>query len=199
MFDHFGANAATWRDASAKDPDVAASDRGDGASGELVSRRYHRNTAAGPGSAKPRRGPEGGSMASETDESRNLATARRYLAALEGREDPAVIAGMLHPDLVQEEFPNRLNPRGARSDRAAMLERLARGRQILASERYEVVDALAVADRVALEVRWSGILAVSLGDALPAGSTMRARFAVFLAFRDGQIVAQRNYDCFDPG
>jgi hypothetical protein len=25
-----------------------------------------------------------------------------------------------------------------------------------------------------------------------------ARFAVFMDFRDGRIVRQRNYDCFDP-
>jgi ketosteroid isomerase-like protein len=50
---------------------------------------------------------------------------------------------------------------------------------------------------VALEVRWSGTLAVPVGS-FPAGGEMRARFAVFLDFRDGKIVAQRNYDCFEP-
>jgi hypothetical protein len=25
-----------------------------------------------------------------------------------------------------------------------------------------------------------------------------ARFAIFLTFRDGKIVRQHNYDCFDP-
>jgi hypothetical protein len=27
---------------------------------------------------------------------------------------------------------------------------------------------------------------------------MRGRFAVFMEFRDGRIVRQRNYDCFKP-
>ena len=31
-----------------------------------------------------------------------------------------------------------------------------------------------------------------------AGQTLRARFAIFLEFRDGRIARQRNYDCFDP-
>lgn len=131
-------------------------------------------------------------------QARNLATARRYFAAIEARADAAVLAECLHPAVVQEEFPNRLNPRGGRSDHATMLERLARGRQLLAAERYEIVDEMVAGDRVALEVRWSGTLAVPLGEQLPAGQTMRARLAVFLAFRDGRIVAQRNYDCFDP-
>jgi ketosteroid isomerase-like protein len=30
------------------------------------------------------------------------------------------------------------------------------------------------------------------------GDVMRAHFATFIEFRDGKIVAQRNYDCFEP-
>lgn len=50
---------------------------------------------------------------------------------------------------------------------------------------------------VALEVLWIGKLAVPLGN-LQAGSEMRAHSAMFLEFRDGKIVDQRNYDCFEP-
>lgn len=60
-----------------------------------------------------------------------------------------------------------------------------------------MLSALASGVRVALEVQWSGTLAIPFGS-LPAGGQMRARFGVFLDFRDGLIGAQRNYDCFDP-
>jgi hypothetical protein len=46
-------------------------------------------------------------------------------------------------------------------------------------------------------VIWTATLAVPLGT-LPAGGQMRARFAVFLEFKDDKIIFQRNYDCFDP-
>ena len=46
-------------------------------------------------------------------------------------------------------------------------------------------------------MQWTGTLAVPVG-ALPVGGQMRARFAQFYELRDGKIVAQRNYDCFDP-
>ena len=131
-------------------------------------------------------------------EARNVATARRYFAAIERREEVATIAEYLHPAIVQEEFPNRLNPQGGRSDYATILSRMAKGRQLLTGERYEIVGELAAHDRVALEVLWSGTLAIPLGDQLPAGSTIRARFGVFLDFEDGRIIAQRNYDCFEP-
>jgi hypothetical protein len=52
-------------------------------------------------------------------------------------------------------------------------------------------------DRAAVEFAWSGKLAVSVGT-LSAGTVMRGRFASFLEFHDGRIIAQRSYDCFDP-
>lgn len=52
-------------------------------------------------------------------------------------------------------------------------------------------------DTVILECLWVGTLGVPIG-ALGVGGEMRAHFAVFLEFRDGKIVRQRNYDCFEP-
>jgi ketosteroid isomerase-like protein len=46
---------------------------------------------------------------------------------------------------------------------------------------------------VALEVVWTGELAIPFGT-LTAGSELRAHSAMFMEFRDGKIVAQRNYD-----
>ena len=51
-------------------------------------------------------------------------------------------------------------------------------------------------DNLALEVLWTGKLAVALGS-LSAGSEMRAHSAIFFEFKDGRIVGQRNYDGFE--
>ena len=127
----------------------------------------------------------------------NLDTARRYLDAIERGVDAAALAEFFAPDVLQEEFPNRLVPTGARRDLDGLLAAAERGKQVVSAQRFEVRNAVAAGDRVALEVRWTGTLAVAIGT-LPAGGTMRAHFAVFLDFRDGKIAAQRNYDCFDP-
>jgi ketosteroid isomerase-like protein len=126
-----------------------------------------------------------------------LEQTRRYFAALEGGATGEALAVFYAPEVVQEEFPNRLNPRGARRDLAAILDAAARGQNVMASQRYEILNALADGDRVAAEFQWSGTLAVSVAS-LPAGAEMRGRFACFFEYRDGRIVAQRNYDCFDP-
>ena len=130
-------------------------------------------------------------------EEENLAAARRYIKAVESGATGDALAAFYAAGVVQEEFPNRLMPNGARRDLPALLEAADRGAQVMTSQRFQIDSALASGSQVALEVRWTGTLAVPVG-ALPAGGEMRARFAVFLEFQDGKIVAQRNYDCFEP-
>ncbi|MCX5602469.1 nuclear transport factor 2 family protein [Streptomyces phaeochromogenes] len=70
------------------------------------------------------------------------------------------------------------------------------GQKLLADQHFEVINTVASGAQVALEVTWTGKLAVSLGD-LTAGQILRAHIAAFLEFRDGKIIAQRNYDCYE--
>ncbi len=121
---------------------------------------------------------------------------RRYLSAIEQGATGEALAAFYTPDAVQEEFPNRLVPTGARRDLAGILEGAVRGQKVLTGQTYEIGSAVENGDRIALELIWVGTLAVPLGS-VPAGGSLRARFAVFIDFRDGRIAAQRNYDCFD--
>ncbi|MCX6046136.1 MAG: nuclear transport factor 2 family protein [Chloroflexi bacterium] len=129
--------------------------------------------------------------------SSNLEIARRYLTAIERGATGETLAAFFAPDVVQEEFPNRLVPQGARRDLAALLDGAERGQKVLSGQRYEIQNELASGNFVVLEVIWIGTLAIPIGS-LAIGDTMRAHFAVFIEFRDGKIIAQRNYDCFDP-
>jgi ketosteroid isomerase-like protein len=126
-----------------------------------------------------------------------LELTRRYFAALDAGATGEVLSAFYTPEVVQEEFPNRLVPHGARRDLAAILDAAERGQKVMAAQRYEILQAVADGNRVAVEFLWAGTLAVPLGT-LPIGAEMRGRFAVFMEFRDGLIVAQRNYDCFEP-
>jgi ketosteroid isomerase-like protein len=134
------------------------------------------------------------------EERSNLELARQYLAAIESAsafDSSADPLRFFAPDVTQIEYPNQFVPKGATRDLAAILEASERGRKVVRAQRYEVHSALAYADRVALEVLWVGTLAVPVG-ALPEGAEMRAHFGVFLTFRQGRIIRQHNYDCFDP-
>lgn len=131
------------------------------------------------------------------DPASNLSLAERYLSAIERGATGDELAAFFAEDVVQVEFPNQLNPTGAERDLQAILDAAERGQHIVQNQRYDVVNRLTSGDAVVFEVQWSATLAVETGT-LPVGGQMRARFAVFLEFRNGKIVRQRNYDCFEP-
>ena len=126
----------------------------------------------------------------------NVEFIRRYFDAIEAGVTPEELAEFFTPDVIQEEFPNRLVPRGARRDLKQILEASKRGRQVMQSQRFEILHAISDGDEIALEVRWKGILAVAI-DSLSPGAMIQAQIAVFIRLVDGRIARQRNYDCFD--
>ena len=122
--------------------------------------------------------------------------AREYLESV-GQADELDGLRFFADDIVQVEFPNRLVPTGATRDLAALRDAAERGRKVMTAQRFEILNAIASGDQVAVEAQWTGTLAVPLGS-IPVGGQMRARFAIFLTYRGGKIVRQHNYDCFDP-
>jgi ketosteroid isomerase-like protein len=130
------------------------------------------------------------------DPAGNLEIARKYLQALERGETGAALSRFFAPDVVLEEFPNRLTPSGKKRDLAEALDGAERGKKIMSAQMYKIKNEIAEHGRVALEVEWVGTLAVPFGS-IPAGGQMKAFFAVFLEFREEKIIRQRNYDCFE--
>ncbi len=127
----------------------------------------------------------------------NVDTAVRYLKALEQGAVGEQLAAFFHPEVEQREYPNALYRNGQTRGLAQMLEGAERGQQLLSSQRYTVRSAVAQGDSVAVEVDWTGTLAVPVAK-LPAGARMQASIGLFLTFRDGRILSQRNYDCYEP-
>lgn len=123
--------------------------------------------------------------------------AREYLKTLEQRVDAQELLPFLHPDVRQTEYPNRLTPAGATRNLEDLLTASERGRQVLVREFYEILNELVSGTTVALEIRWTGVLAVPVGSLQP-GDSLKLHFATFIEFREGKIWRQRNYDCFEP-
>lgn len=125
----------------------------------------------------------------------NLDLTRAFLRSFETRD--GTTAGYYADDVVQREHPNRVSRDGATRTAAQLRAALSREPRVTRDERYEVHHAIEHGDTVAVEATWSAVLNVPF-DALAAGSTMRAHIGMFLTWRDGKIVSQRNYDCFEP-
>src|SRR6185369_15639236 len=97
-----------------------------------------------------------------TKEDDRVKAARALFVAIEGG-DRAALLGLYAENAVQVEHPNRLKPKGDRRAPAKMAEDLARGKQMLAEEHYELMEATAAGDQVGLQVRWTGVVAVPVG------------------------------------
>jgi len=131
-------------------------------------------------------------------EIRNLDLVRRYLAAVaDPAETPATLGRFMHDEMVFDELPNAVVPRGARRDRAAIAAAWEKGAQVITDQRYDVIGALTEGARVAVELVWTGTLKVPYGPR-PAGAQMRAHVSAVFELRDGRILRQRNYDCYEP-
>ena len=127
----------------------------------------------------------------------NRERALRYLQALEAGAVGEALAEFFHPEVQHREYPSRLFPHGVTADLKGILQGAERGQRVVGGQRFTVRHALSEGDSVAMEVDWSGTLKVPMGT-LPEGTTLRAAFGMFLTFREGRIISQRNYDCYEP-
>jgi ketosteroid isomerase-like protein len=125
----------------------------------------------------------------------NLDIAHRYLKAVETGDAPSVL-DLFTSDAAVEQLPNRIYPQGLRSGVKDIPQAFEKGRKIFSRQTYEITNEVTTGETIALEVLWTGTLAIPFGT-LAAGSQMRCHSAMFLEFRDGKIMAQRNYDCFE--
>ena len=125
----------------------------------------------------------------------NLERTRAFLLAFETRDGSA--ASYYAADVTQRELPNALTKDGATRDLAALKRGMDAGRAATRDEKYTIVTMYEQGDTVALECTWSATLNVPFG-AISAGEAMTAHIAMFLTWRDGKIISQRNYDCFEP-
>ncbi|MFJ7044777.1 nuclear transport factor 2 family protein [Streptomyces sp. NPDC101112] len=126
----------------------------------------------------------------------DVRTAVRYHQAVSRFAPDEELAAFFHPDAVHTQLPNALFPDGTVRTLPDLIAASRQGRSMLADQHFEVINAVVSGAQVALEVTWSGTLAVPVGD-LAAGQVLRAHIATFLEFRDGRITAQRNYDCYE--
>lgn len=132
------------------------------------------------------------------EEEQNLATVRAYFETIGEDASSEGVGAFYSADVLQEEFPNRFLPNGAERGLEELRAASERGRKGMASQSFEILSILARDHTVVVEAEWNGTLSVSIGEDLPAGTVMRARFAQFFELHGGKITRQRNYDCFYP-
>ncbi|HRH64709.1 MAG TPA: nuclear transport factor 2 family protein [Bacteroidia bacterium] len=124
-----------------------------------------------------------------------LHIARKLLADLADGKSGAELANYFSPAVRQIEYPNMLNVHGGISDIKTIMDRADKGKQIVASQSYDIQREFVSGNTVIFEVVWRGVFTLPVGKT-PAGEEIKAFFALFMEFENGKIVVQRNYDCF---
>jgi ketosteroid isomerase-like protein len=130
-------------------------------------------------------------------EEENFALVKRFFSAVERGAAGDELDAFLHPDIEQEELPNRLVPHGKKRDLAALKADAEKGKKVLTAQRYDILRSYALGNTVIAEVEWRGTLAVPLGS-IPGGGEMRGHIAFFIEIEGGRIRRQREYSLFDP-
>lgn len=107
------------------------------------------------------------------------------------------LRALVDPEARFVEHPSSINPEGSQRDRHAMLGGLMVARGLLAWQRYDQREHDQLGpDRVATRARWQGQLLMDVGS-LRRGQVVTAHVALFVTLRDGRIVHQENFDCYD--
>jgi ketosteroid isomerase-like protein len=131
-------------------------------------------------------------------EKQNLELVERYIRVV---SDPLAVpedlSAFLDESVVWREMPNLFAPSGRVSDYALARASFGKGREYLPEQTYVVRHAIASGDTVALELSWEGEVSKPIGP-FPAGARLSAHIAIFLRLRDGKIVSQTDYICYEP-
>jgi ketosteroid isomerase-like protein len=78
-----------------------------------------------------------------------------------------------------------------------MLEGSELGLQIIRDQHYDVHTFIEHGDHVAVQLTWTATVATDLGK-VAAGTPLVAQVGAFYVFRDGLILRQSTYDCYEP-
>ena len=122
---------------------------------------------------------------------------RDLYAAISAGTTGEALTRFWHPDAEQIEFPSVMRPRGHRRSLAEMAAGAELGLQIIRDQHYEVLTVIEDGDEVAVQLTWTATVATDLGS-IPAGTALTAHVAAFYVFRDGLVLRQSSYDCYEP-
>lgn len=107
------------------------------------------------------------------------------------------LAAFWHPDAEQIEYPSVMRPDGHRRGLTEMLEGSELGATVIRDQHYDVHTFIQHGDDVAVQLTWTATVAADLGK-VAAGTPLVAHVAAFYVFRDGLILRQSTYDCYEP-
>lgn len=123
---------------------------------------------------------------------------QKYFQLLETfSSDQTGFKSVLHPELVQTEYPNLINKAGQERGLEGCLRGAEAGKKLLTEQHIEISNAFESGNQMSVEAVWTGRMATDAGH-LRKGQELKAFLCMVFEFKDGKIFRQRNYDCYEP-
>ena len=95
-------------------------------------------------------------MASASEETKNRELVRAYYAAIAHGMTDVEWERWFAPDVIQEEFPNRLLPNGAQRDLRGLREAAERGAALMGRQTFHLLTLVVSGSTVVVEAEWRG-------------------------------------------
>ena len=96
-----------------------------------------------------------------------------------------------------QEMPHRFAPTGQIRNFASLQVAFTKGRELTAQQSYVLDDVVVSDNAAALQISWGMTFAQALGD-MAAGAKLSGKLAIFFRLKDGKIIRQTDYLCYDP-
>ncbi len=122
---------------------------------------------------------------------------RYYATVADLAASPESLGRLLAKDVTITERPNPITPRGSVRGRKESVTGFESGKTLLSEQEFIVHEILVDNDRAAVRATWRATIGEAAGP-LPAGTQLLAHVASFLTVRDGVIVEQESFDCYEP-
>ncbi|TGE12616.1 nuclear transport factor 2 family protein [Hymenobacter elongatus] len=128
----------------------------------------------------------------------HLAVIHTYIQLSEAlATDPAAYAAVLHPEVIQTEYPNILYKTLQQRTFSDIIDNLRIGRELLHDPQFAVHSTRVCADgSILIEGRWEATITSEIGP-LVRGQRLAAQLCLIFELKDGKIFRQRRYPCFD--
>jgi ketosteroid isomerase-like protein len=130
--------------------------------------------------------------------SRKVDTIARYFRRLVSfSQEWKDFEAILDPEFTQKEFPSPANPKGLQLNAAELLKRIGELRKQLTAQHFEITNQFESDNQVAVEVLWTGLLAMDQGP-FKKGKNIKSNLCMVFEFRGEKILLQRIYDSHEP-
>ena len=122
---------------------------------------------------------------------------RKYYSLIEDfNSDKNEFEDIYDKDIKAVEHPNLVSPKGQVRTLEELFSGMENGKKILNWQKFEINTFNEMSEKLVVESKWKGEVAVDIGK-LKKGQILIAHICTLFEFKDGKIVQQTNYDCYE--